>query len=215
MTNVTHLIFDLDGTLIDSSQGVVEAVNYSLRMMGEPEQDAERIKAFIGYPLSEMYAHFTTASPKELYKHFQVKAAETIVASAEPLPHVEETLHLLKEQGYRMAIATSKIRANVDGILEKLNWKTLFDVTATADEVEHLKPAPDIFRLALKRLGAEPSRALVVGDTVNDVKAAKKVPIKVVTVDSPFGGFEKVESAKPDATIGSLAELPDLLKKGV
>jgi pyrophosphatase PpaX len=211
LTTIKNLIFDLDGTLIDSSQGVVEAVNYSLRQVGQPEQKPEVIKAFIGYPLEKMYPHFTNAPLQELYTHFQVKAAETIVASTEILPGVAQMLRQLDERGYRMAIATTKIRANVNGILEKLGWQELFRATTAGDEVKKSKPDPSILRLTLKRLKAEPSETIVVGDTINDILAARVVPMKVVAVASPFGGRQKVIAAHPDFFIESITELLDLL----
>jgi 2-phosphoglycolate phosphatase len=213
LTNIENLIFDLDGTLIDSSHGVVEAVNYSLRQMGQPEQKPEVIKTFIGYSLEEMYPHFTDAPLKELYAHFRVKAAETVVASTEILPGVAQTLRRLDDRGFRMAIATTKIRANVNGILEKLGWQKLFHATTAGNEVEKVKPDPSILRLTLKRLKAEPSETIVVGDTINDILAAKGVPMKVVAVASPFGGQEKVIAANPDFFIESITELLDLLDR--
>ena len=212
MKDIKNLIFDLDGTLIDSSQGVVEAVNYSLRQMGQPEQRPEAIKAFIGYPLGKMYPHFTDAPLEELYAHFRVKAAETVVASTKILPGVTQTLRRLDDRGYRMAIATTKIRANVNGILKKLGWQKLFRVTTAGDEVENVKPDPSMFRLTLERLKADPSETIVVGDTVNDILAAKEVPMRVVAVASPFGGRGKVIAAHPDFFIESITGLLDLLK---
>ncbi|NOY89065.1 MAG: HAD hydrolase-like protein, partial [FCB group bacterium] len=68
---IKYLIFDLDGTLIDSSEGVVEAVNYSLRQVDEKERPSDEIKAFIGYPLKTMYTHFTQVPFEKLYPYFQ------------------------------------------------------------------------------------------------------------------------------------------------
>ena len=211
MTLIKNLIFDLDGTLIDSSPGVVEAVNYSLRQMGQPEQEPEVIKTFIGYPLEKMYPQFTDAPLEELYAHFRAKAAETIVSSTEILPGVTQTLRRLEERGYRMAIATTKIKANVNGILEKLGWQKIFHVATAGDEVEKVKPDPAIFRLTLERLNAESHETMVVGDTVNDVLAARAVPMKVVAVASPYGGRRRVAAVGPDFFIESITELEDLL----
>jgi len=211
LTLIKNLIFDLDGTLIDSSEGVVDAVNYSLRQMGQPEQKPEAIKAFIGYPLEKMYPHFTDASLDDLCTHFQAKANKTVVTSTQMLPGVEETLRRLEECGYRMAIATTKIRVNVDGILKKLGWQKIFHVATAGDEVEKVKPDPAIFRLTLERLKAEPHETLVVGDTVNDVLAARAVPMKVVAVASPYGGRRRVAAVGPDFFIDSITELVDLL----
>lgn len=212
MKPIRYLIFDLDGTLIDSSEGIVEAVNYSLRVMGGPEQSPERIRRYIGFPLSQMYNDFTDLPAAELYRHFRVKAEESVVASTVILPGVESTLKQLQQLGCRMAIATTKVRSNLDGIMAKFGWGSVFKVTIGGDEVERIKPEPDIFRLALKRMGAEPKEALVIGDTINDVLAARAVPMPVMAVKSPYAPPTQVLSLRPDYFLESIAELPAWLQ---
>lgn len=210
---IKNLIFDLDGTLIDSSDGVVEAVNYSLRSMGEKEQPAEKIKPFIGYPLSKMYPVFTDAPLDELYSHFQKKAAETVVASTEMLPGVEEGLHRLSEQGYRMAIASTKIKHHIDGIMKKFDWQKLFVTFAGGDEVQQVKPAPEILLLVLSRMKAAAPETLVIGDTINDVQAAKAVPMKVIAVASPYGNREHLLDAEPDYFVETFGTIFNVLNR--
>ncbi|RME31398.1 MAG: HAD family hydrolase [Candidatus Zixiibacteriota bacterium] len=208
---LTHLIFDLDGTLIDSSDGVVAAVNYSLTAVGAPPQPAELIKRHIGYPLSKMYPHFTDAPFEELYRHFQTKAAETIVSSTHALDGADEVLRRLKNEGYILAVATTKVRAHVDGVLERLHWHELFTATVAGDEVPKVKPAPDCFLRALELMSAEPANTLVIGDTENDILAAHAVPMTAAAVASPYGGREKVQAAGPDYWLDTLEDLPALL----
>lgn len=212
MKQFSHLVFDLDGTLIDSSVGVVDAVNYSLRMMNQPEQPPERIVRFIGFPLSQMYREFTQAPVEELRRHFHSRAAEVMVASAIVLDGVPETLEQLHRAGYHMAVATTKIRRHVDGIIEKNGWGRFFETLVASDEVVNVKPAPDAFRLAVERLRATTQRAIVVGDTINDVRAAHAVPMKVVAVQSPYGGLTELQASRPDYFIKVLPELPKLLE---
>lgn len=208
---VKNLIFDLDGTLIDSADGVVESVNYSLRMVGAAEQTAEKIRSFIGFPLSQMYPQFTNAPVKELYGHFQDKAAETIVQSTRLLDGVQILMPFLKQSGYRLAIASTKVRRHVDGILDRFNWRGLFDAVVGGDEVAHVKPAPDAFLLALERLGAQPNETLVIGDTINDVQAARGVPMEIAAVSSPYGGREQLLASAPDYFMERIDDLPELL----
>lgn len=211
MKLIRNLIFDLDGTLIDSSDGVVEAVNYSLRMLNQPEQTPERIKPFIGYPLSQMYPQFTSAPLAELYHHFKVRAAETVVDSTVILNGVERSLWNLHQVGYNMAIATTKMRKVTDGIIAKFGWEPLFQAAVGGDEVDQVKPAPDVFRLALKRMNAKPDDSIVIGDTINDILAARAVPMRVIAVSSPYGGTEKLRAAGPDHFINTIADLPQWL----
>lgn len=212
MKSIRHLIFDLDGTLIDSSDGVVEAVNYSLRMMGEPEQTPERIKPYIGYPLGQMYPEFTGAPIAELYHHFQVRAAKTVVASTVRLEGVEESLWDLNEAGYMMAIATTKIRKHTDDIIAKFGWEPLFHAVVGGDEVDRVKPDPEAFALALKRMGAEPEDSIVIGDTVNDFLAARGVPMKVIGVTSVYGKTNGGPDVEPDFFVESVGKLPAWLR---
>ncbi len=213
MSYIKNIIFDLDGTLIDSSDGVVEAVNYSLMMMNEPIQPSDKIKLFIGYPLSKMYPHFSKQPVKELYKHFQVKAAETVVSSTIMLPHVQEVLITLSNNNYRYAIATTKIKKHVEGIIEKFNWQNIFHSYAGGDEVDNVKPAPDIFELILQRMNAQKKETVVVGDTENDIIAAQALSLPAIAVKSPYDNSAKVKSLKPDYFIESIKELPEILDR--
>lgn len=207
----SNVIFDLDGTLIDSSDGVVEAVNYSLRMVGEPEQPPERIKSFIGYPLSQMYPHFSSAPTKELYSHFQIKASETVVSSTVALPEAVMVLEQLAQWGIKTSVATTKIKHHVDGIMVKLGWTRYFSTWCGGDEVKRVKPEPDIFHLVLEKMNANPSETLVIGDTINDVKAAQSVPVKVAAVFSPYGGRQELIDSKPDHLLESLRQLLEIV----
>ena len=210
---IRNIIFDLDGTLIDSSDGVVEAVNYSLRQVGEPEQPADVIKTYIGYPLSQMYPDFTTVPVKELHRHFQVKAAETVVASTGTLPGVEDALKVLQAAGYRLAIASTKIKRHIDGIVAKFGWEELLTAYTGGDEVSRVKPDPEIMNVTLSRMRARAEETVVVGDTVNDVLAAKAVPMTVIAIDSPYGGKERLLASQPDFYLESLDDLMDLLAR--
>jgi len=206
------VIFDLDGTLIDSSEGVVEAVNYSLQQVGEPPQPPEAIKAYIGYPLAKMYPNFTDAPYEQLYAHFSVKAAQTIVPSTRALPHADDVLKKLHADGLTLAVATTKIKKHVDGILAKLGWREYFRAAVGGDEAPRFKPDPGIFRLALGRMKAEPSGTMVVGDTVNDVHAARAVPMTVTAIASPYGHRDEIMASRPDYFIEDIRQLPEILR---
>ena len=211
MNRINCLIFDLDGTLIDSSKGVVDAVNYALAELNQPPQSAEAIKPFIGYSLDVMFPHFTDRPLKELRRLFQVRAAATMVRSTVALDGVAEVLHRLRDRGYRLAIASTKIRIHIDGILTHLGWSELFQAVTGGDEVGSVKPAPEAFELTLERLGRDPAASLAVGDTENDILAAHAVPMQAVGVMSPYGGRERLLRAEPDYVIETVSQLPHLL----
>ena len=208
---IDTLIFDLDGTLIDSSEGVVAATNYALCQMSVPERSPDEIKSFIGFPLQQMFREFTSAPVDQLYRHFQVRAAETVVASAQPLDGIEQVLEEIHRRGYRMSIVTTKTRSHLDGIVAKLAWSRYFVANISGSDVTSPKPNPEAFRLALERLDCAAESALVIGDTINDILAARAVPMKVASVRSPYGGHDDVAALKPDYELNQLSDLLPLL----
>ncbi|MDD4050288.1 MAG: HAD family hydrolase [candidate division Zixibacteria bacterium] len=204
---VRHIIFDLDGTLIDSSLGVADAANYALTVMGENPRSLEEIARFIGYPLEEMFKTFTDAPPDKLNAAFQVRARHSVVASATALPGVASLLPGLQAAGYRLAIATTKFKIHTEGIVRKLGWDAYFAALASGDEVARVKPAPDIIELALRRLGADPDDTVMIGDTINDIIAARAAGIaKIIAVQSPFGA-DNIAAYKPDLMIARFSDL--------
>jgi phosphoglycolate phosphatase len=211
MRAVRNLIFDLDGTLIDSSEGIIDAVNFALEQAGQPGRSPEEIKRYIGAPLEQMFRDFTDYPFEELNRHFRVRADTSVVAAAVPMDGVGGILEMLHLAGYRMALATTKVRRNIDGIVAKLGWKNYFPVAVGGDEVTRVKPAPDAFRSVLDQLGVSPDQSIVIGDTENDIIAAKAVPIRVVAVSSPFADRDEIVQSKPDYFIRNIAWLPGLL----
>lgn len=209
MSRTRAIILDLDGTLIDSSGGIIEAVNYSLRQMGEAEQAGDAIRPYIGYSLRTMYPAFTDAPYEQLRQHFQVKAAETVVSGTHPLPGAEQVLEALCIQGYRLAIASTKIRPHIEGIVERFGWNRWVNVLVGGDEVTNVKPAPEAVTLALSRLGAAADSAIMVGDTINDILAGRAAGTATIGVCSPYPERVPLLSAAPDLVIDSVADLPD------
>jgi phosphoglycolate phosphatase len=212
MRVINSLIFDLDGTLVDSSSGVIEAVNYALMRTGQAQRSPETIRKYIGYPLESMFSDFTDIPYQELLEHFRVKARETVVPATTALDGADEALERLHRLGYRMAIATTKIKTQVDGIIIKLGWQSYFSVAIGGDEVRRVKPDPEIFLLALRQLKTDPGAALVIGDTVNDVLSARAAGVDVVGVASRFGDHQEMLDARPDYLIQSISELAGLME---
>lgn len=205
-----HIIFDLDGTLVDSSPGVVEAVNYALTKLGHPSRGHDEIARYIGYPLEQMFEAFTGAPSDRLNALFQEQARLTMVGLTTALPGVNSLLPRFRPAGYQTAIATTKYRIHTEGIVRHLGWNGLFDALASGDEVPRVKPAPDIVELALKRLSADPADTVMIGDTINDIVAARAAGItKIIAIQSPFGG-DNIAAHKPDLIVARFADLAEV-----
>lgn len=203
-----NIIFDLDGTLIDSSRGVVEATNYALVKLGQARRSADEIRRFIGYSLDEMFPAFCDAPLDQLKAAFQERARLVVVASARPMPGAAELLPRLYAAGYRLAIATTKFTPHTEGTVRKFGWRQYFSALASGDEVANVKPAPDLIRLALQRLGADPAETVMVGDTINDILAARAAEVGIISIRSPFGD-DDLRRFGPDLILDSLGQLAD------
>lgn len=209
---VRHLIFDLDGTLIDSSRGVAEATNYALEKIGDKPRPVEEIAGYIGNPLEEMFRDFSDGFYPEFWKHFQEIGEKVIADSAEPIGNASKVLSQLKNRGYLIGIGTTKMRIHVSKILRNLGWEDYVDTYVGADDVKRVKPSPDCFIETMSRLGAEIETSLVIGDTVNDVSAAKAAGIMVVGVKSIFGREDELMRSNPDLIIDRIDTLLEYLK---
>jgi len=210
--NIRHLLFDFDGTLIDSSRGVIIATNYALKALGEPPRTDEEIKRFIGYPLEEMFHSFSNKPYREFWRHFQEIGLGAIAASAEPVGEADRVLDVLFKRGYVIGIGTTKMRVHVNKILEKLHWNHMVYAFVGADDVAKVKPAPEAYQKLLQMLGGKIDDSVVIGDTVNDIQAARAGGLPAIGVSSPFGRENDLQAARPDLFLHRLEELLEILK---
>ncbi len=209
--SIKTVIFDLDGVLIDSSDGIIDATNYVLRNINCPERSPDEIKIHIGRPLPKMFADFSPGVDYERIRPlFKERAKEVIVQTTELLPYVVETLVRLKSAGYRMAIGSTKVRAHIVGVVEKFSLEEYFEALVGGDEAEP-KPSPDIFLLALDRLGAAKESTMIIGDTISDVLAAEAAGIPIVTVASDFGKPGELDSYPLLRQLNNLREVAEFL----
>ena len=132
------ILFDLDGTLIDSSEGIIKSVLYTLDFYGIEETDTTKLYQFIGPPLSESFEKFYGFSNKKAYdavQKYRERYNKTGIFECKLYPGVEKCIRTLKEQGYRIGMASSKPEVSCKRILEHFGILPLFDdvVGATFD----------------------------------------------------------------------------------
>ena len=207
------IIFDLDGTLIDSADGIVEAFNYAMTQNGLPSQPRDEIVKHIGFSLDHMFGVFTDGNFDSLKNDFTLKARHTVVDSSNPLNGANETVVSLFESGYNLGIATTKWRRNIDSILIKLGWNEYFCEVIGGDEVTKIKPDPEMFSSLMALMKADPENTVIVGDTINDILPAKELSVRNVAVKSPYGDSKEVMSLNPDFFIEEIAHLRQTLSR--
>jgi HAD superfamily hydrolase (TIGR01549 family) len=209
---IKNLIFDLDGTLIDSSKGVAEATNFALKSIGEKPRPIEEISAFIGYPLEEMFASFSGGSYEQFWGFFKTRARQVVVDSTIQLDDADIVIKTLAERGYKLAIGSTKISVHISGILKKMGWDKYFSAFVGADNVSRVKPSPDVFLQAMELMKADKDETVAIGDTVNDIFAAKAAGIGSIGIMSPYGNNGRLSESNPDMLLDKLVYILDIFK---
>lgn len=179
------VIFDLDGTLVDSAPDIHHALNAALARFGAPPLDLETVKGLVGGGARRLVERALAATGPASGNVDTVLRAFLDAYAAEPAARTQvypgacETLAALTEGGVALGIATNKPQALTDAVLEALGLRPLFGSVIGSRDGLALKPAPDILRLALAELGVSPERAVMVGDSAADVGAAQAAGVPV------------------------------------
>ncbi|MBC7187761.1 MAG: HAD-IA family hydrolase [Calditrichaeota bacterium] len=211
----TTIVFDLDGTLLDTAPDVHLCSNLALRAMGLPEISLAQARASIG-PGPDNFARVTLGEENmhrfgEFIGLFRQLYSDRCLISTRPFPGIMDLLQGL--QGYRLVVATNKPGPYTKRILAGLNMEPYFDAVICPEEVTHLKPHPEMILTAMARTGATPETTLVVGDTDNDIHAGKAAGARTCAVTWGYGPRATLESLRPDFVITRPAELFSILNE--
>ena len=179
------LIFDWDGTLIDSTAKIVRCMQQAAERVGVDVLESSAICQIIGLGLPEAIATlYPQANAQQLdkvreqYVHFFITVDQT---PSPFFPAVEETLAILRDAGHQLAVATGKSRRGLDRVLEQHNMQDFFHATRCADETQS-KPHPQMLYELLDHFERKPSEALMVGDTHFDMSMAQQAGMARVAV---------------------------------
>lgn len=200
------IVFDFDYTLGDSTNGIALSINYALEQLGHTIKNIEEIKKTIGLSLKETYFSLTgnndLKETEQFVKLFKDKADDVMVDNTILYAGVKETLSELKENGYKIAIVTTKFHYRIDQILKKYNANKLIDLIVGAEDVSVEKPNPEGLLWAIDYLGIEKNDVLYVGDSIVDAKTAENAKVKFAAVltgttsRAEFGSYRNVYIGK-------------------
>jgi len=209
------VVFDLDGTLVDTAPDLVATLNAILAREGVPPVDYETARNFVGGGTRLMVERGFLASGRNLpsaaldgyTRDFIEHYAGHIADSSVAFPGVEAALDTLAERGYRFAVCTNKVEKLSLMLLDALGLSKRFAVICGADTFGVIKPDPEILHRTIARAGAASDGAVMVGDSITDIATARAANIPVIAVD--FGYTDTpVATLAPDCIISRFADLP-------
>lgn len=205
--NIRTILFDLDGTLIDTNELIIQSFLHTLEKYYPGKYKREDVLPFIGPPLYETFNALDPSRVQEMidtYRTFNHAQHDALIREFETVYETIETLH---QNGFRLGVVTTKIHQTAVMGLKKTRLEPFFDCVIGLDDVEHAKPDPEPIYKALDLLQSTPDEALMVGDNYHDILAGKRAGTKTAGVAWAIKGREYLEQYEPDFMLEKMSDL--------
>lgn len=214
------IVFDLDGTLVDSAPDIAFAVNSMLAELNQPQRSVEEIRHFLGNGVEwltkraltgEMWAEpdseiLAQARDRLLFHYGQINGDRTTV-----YPGVMEFLQEAKAVGIKLACLTNKNREFTEPLLRSMGLEAYFTEVVCGNDLPERKPDPLPLKTIMQRAGITEAKTMMVGDSITDVKTARAANAAVAAVSYGYNHGENIADAKPDWVIDSMLGIRNLL----
>ena len=214
---IKAVLFDMDGLMVDTESLSTEAFINSAKAQGYNMTKEETLKV-LGFTKANIYQFWidyfqgTNVDGKKLVDdHYEYIENVLYTVGPKKMPYVEELLKYLKENNYKIAVASSSDTADIKNNLEKTKLEKYIDEIASGAEVENGKPAPDVFLLAAERLDVDPKDCLILEDSKAGVKAGKASGAMVFMVPDMFTVDKECEDTA-DRILTNLGEVIEILE---
>ena len=202
LKNLETFLFDLDGTLINSADDIVEAVNYTLKQLNRKPLPKDEIIKHVGYGGRKLMEDVLKTDDNELIEKatniFREYYLSHPCVYTTPYPYIEDLLKFLKEKGKKVGVITNKYEEVSKKILDKLKLSKYIDIVIGSDTVGEKKPSAKPINFALNHLGTEAKKSILIGDSEVDIQAGKNANSKTGLVLYGYGKIELAKQFKPD-----------------
>ncbi|HEM3076289.1 TPA: HAD family hydrolase [Streptococcus suis] len=208
------ILFDLDGTLTDSGQGILNSVAYALEKMGIEEPDTANLNRFFGPPLYESFSRFYQLNPEDTQSAvdaFRVYFKEKGMFENQLYPGIIPLLEELRTAGKTLVIATSKPEIFAKQILEHFGIAHYFDVIAGASLDSSRISKADVIGYAINQLEAFPKHAVMIGDREHDIEGARMHQLPAIGVLYGYGNKQEFEKAGATMIVETVQDLKRVL----
>ncbi|SEQ24080.1 pyrophosphatase PpaX [Piscibacillus halophilus] len=211
--SIRTILFDLDGTLIDTNELIIESFKHTFKEHLNEDYSREDILQFMGPPLRDSFEKVNPNGVEDMvatYRKHNLANHDLYVKSYDG---VFETIQALHEKGYQMAIVTTKIRETALKGLELTHLDQFFDVVIGLDDVQNAKPDPEPVLKGMKALGGEPETTIMIGDNSHDIHAGQNAEMKTAGVAWSAKGKEFMEALNPDYILDHISDLLTIVEE--
>lgn len=211
------VLFDLDGTLIDSFEGIAKSAQYALRRFGINEENLENLRPFVGPPLVESFQKWYGLSKEQAIEAtdiYRERYRPIGILECSLYPGVEECIRTLKAESYQIGMASSKPEEFCRRILEHFGLLDLFDDVVGATFDRRIDTKEEVLNEVLRRWSDIPKDQMcLIGDTMFDLVGAKKIGIDCIAVSYGFGDAKEMLQNGAVAICDRMADLPELIQR--
>lgn len=207
MAKITTLLFDFDGTLLDTNELIIQTFQTVLNSHYPGKYEREDILPFLGPTLKETFEIVDPEKSAELIAEYRTWNLANHDAFASEFDGVSETLRQLKSAGFKMAIVSTKRNNMVMKGLRLMEAEELFDTVVGLDDVQHAKPHPEPLLVAMERLDSTPEETLMIGDNMHDILGGKNAGVRTAGVAWSAKGEQFIREQEPDFVLQHISDL--------
>ncbi|MBM7707234.1 pyrophosphatase PpaX [Chryseomicrobium aureum] len=207
MSHYKAVLFDLDGTLIDTNELIIQTFQTVLDEKFPGKYSRESILPFLGPPLYETFTQVDPTKVDDLIAAYRKWNVENHDSMVQAFPGVVDTVKELHARGIQLAIVSTKRNEMIERALNLMAIREYFSAVIGLDDVKNAKPDPEPVQLALSKLNVAPEVALMVGDNFHDIMAGRAAGVDSVAVAWSIKGLDYLLAFEPKFTLHSMDEL--------
>ena len=213
MKNVKAVIFDIDGTLLDTTEFIFKSYEHTFKTHGIPLKSRRKLSVIFGKPLEECYRLLVPSLDIDklckTHMFFQLNNLHLV----RPFVNTKKTLKLLKGSGIKIAAVTTRSKLTSIKSLIISRIEKYIDIVISREDVKNPKPHPESIFSVLEKLGVKAKESVMVGDTDVDIKTGKNAGVRTIGVTYGFNGLnkDKVIKIKPDVLVDDISDIVSLI----
>lgn len=209
------ILFDLDGTLVDSAKDIYRSMNLTLAELNRPSVSEQQIRTWVGRGAGQLCecviqhqdGELNSERYQQLLQHFLATYEKNVCVDTVLYAGVAEFLDYCQQQGKTIAVVTNKPYGATVGLLKALNLYERFDYVIGGDSLPQRKPSPEPLLHVVAHFQTSPEQTLMIGDSRNDVESARSAQIDCIALSYGYNHGEDIWDCQPQAVIDNLLEL--------
>jgi len=206
-----HLLFDLDGTLVDSFPGISRSINQTLTTIGRDPVPVHELRQFVGKRLPTIFSTLLGAEDEALVDRaveiYRPLFDEVGILDSRVFPGIPEALNSFRDAGHSLQVVTVRSIGSARLVVRHFGLDGFFDAVHGPDRGQRSGDKADLVRAALDLAGADPRDTIMIGDRSDDVRAARTHGVHAVAVEWGYGTTDELRDAEPDYFAPSIADL--------